>query len=233
MGNANSLRPDDLPPSQGGRYAGFGSTPEPSFGSSSSSHPSHAMSSHSAPTFQELQSNPLGALSKGWGLFSSAVTSASREIQESVVKPGMSRAQELAQGQGGNEEWRRYLAGLGMNAKEASNWLSQRGGEGLERLNEVAKSRGLDLDDQLAKLGISNQSGRAGYGQVGALDRAEGGDLTPHGGEAGGRDDDFFDSWDDQAASKPSSTTAPVAAQTKSEQAKKKDDWNDDEWKDF
>lgn len=228
MSNNNALRPDDLPPSQGGRYAGFDSTPEPSYGSSSSSHPSHAMSSHSAPTLQELQNNPLGALSKGWGLFSSAVTTASREIQESVVKPGMSRAQELAQGQGGNEEWRKYLAGLGMNAKEASNWLSQRGGEGLEQLNKVAKSRGVDLDEQLAKLGISNQGGRTGYGQVGSqLDRAEGGDLTPHGGGAGGRDDDFFDSWDDQAATKPAATSAKPAP------GKKKDDWNDDEWKDF
>lgn len=193
------------------------------------------MSSHSAPTLQELQQNPLGALTKGWGLFSSAVTSASREIQESVVKPGMSRAQELANGQGGgNEEWRRYLAGLGMNAKEASNWLSQRGGEGLERLNDVAKSRGVDLDEQLAKLGISNQRAGAGYGHVGAaqLDRAEGGDITPH----GGRDDDFFDSWDEQPTSKPAQTasTGSTAAQTKGQAAaKKKDDWNDDEWKDF
>lgn len=189
------------------------------------------MSSHSAPTLQELQNNPLGALSKGWGLFSSAVTSASREIQETVVKPGMTRAQEIAQGQGGNEEWRRYLAGLAMNAKEASNWLGQRGGEGLERLNEVAKSRGIDLDDQLAKLGISNQGARGGYGQVDeSLNRAEGGSLTPHGGGAGGRDDDFFEAWDEPEPSKPA---GQPATQSKPPQSKKNDEWNDDEWKDF
>ena len=27
MGNENSSRPDNLPPSQGGKYSGFGSTP--------------------------------------------------------------------------------------------------------------------------------------------------------------------------------------------------------------
>lgn len=194
------------------------------------------MSSQSAPTLQELQNNPLGALSKGWGLFSSAVSSASREIQETVVKPGMTRAQEIAQGQGGNEEWRNYLAGLGMTAKETTAWLGQRGGEGLEQLNKVAKSRGVDLDEQLAKLGLSGQGsgGREGYGQVGQqYDRAEGGDLTPHGGGAGGRDDDFFEVWDEPEPRKPTGAGQAAPPQAKPAQPKKKDDWKDDEWKDF
>lgn len=120
-----------------------------------------------------------------------------------------------------------------MNAKEASNWISQRGGEGLEQLNKVAKSRGVDLDEQLAKLGLSGQGGgREGYGQVGqAYDRAEGGNLTPHGGGAGGRDDDFFEVWDEPEPTRP--TAQASAPQTKPAQPKKKDDWNDDEWKDF
>jgi len=226
MGNANSQRSGDLPPSQGGKYAGFGSTPEPSYGSSS--HPSDRLSSRSAPTFEELQTNPLGALSKGWGLFSSAVSSASREINETVVKPGMSRAQEIAQGQGGNDEWRNYLAGIGSNAKEASAWLGQRAGEGLEGFSGAAKDRGLDLDEHLQKMGLgpTQRPGYEGYGQLGK-----------EGEGSGGRDDDFFDSWDDQPAAKPS--TKPVAASTpapasgKAPAAKKNDGWNDDEWNDF
>jgi ADP-ribosylation factor GTPase-activating protein 1 len=231
MGNANSQRSGDLPPSQGGKYAGFGSTPEPSYGSSeSSSHPSFNLSSHSAPTLQELQSNPLGALSKGWGLFSSAVSSASREITETVVKPGMSRAQEIAQGQGGNDEWRNYLAGIGSNAKEASAWLGQRAGEGLEGLSGAAKDRGLDLDEHLQKMGLgpTQRPGYEGYGQVGR-----------DGEGSGGREDNFFDSWDDQPAAKPAATpvsaSAPAASasQGKTPAAKKGDGWNDDEWNDF
>jgi ADP-ribosylation factor GTPase-activating protein 1 len=187
------------------------------------------MSSHSAPTLQELQSNPLGALSKGWGLFSSAVSTASREINAAVVQPGLSRAQELAQGQeGGNEEWRKYLASIGMNAKEASAWISQRAGEGLEGLNGAAKSRGLDLDEHLQKLGISSTGQMQGYGN---LDRAEDGNLTPH----NGRDDDFFESWDDHSAGKQpqASVPAPAPPQAKAQPGKKKDDWNDDEWNEF
>jgi ADP-ribosylation factor GTPase-activating protein 1 len=189
------------------------------------------MSSHSAPTLQELQSNPLGALSKGWGLFSSAVAVATKEINASVVQPGMARAQELAQGQGGgNEDLRKYLAGIGMNAKEASTWISQRAGEGFEGLNGAAKSRGLDLDEHLQKLGISSTGQMQGYGN---LDRAEGGNLTPH----NGRDSDFFESWDDHPAGKQpqASVPAPAAAplQGKPQAGKKKDDWNDDEWNEF
>lgn len=231
MGNANANRSADLPPSQGGKYAGFGSAPEPSSGSSS--HPSFNLSSQSAPTLQELQSNPLGALSKGWGLFSSAVSSATKEIQETVVKPGMSRAQEIAAGQGGNDEWRNYLAGIGMNAKEASTWLSQRAGEGLEGLNGAAKSRGLDLDEHMQKMGLgpTHRPGYEGYGQV---DRQEGG----NGGGSGGQDDDFFESWDDHPAGKQSSSAANAqaptpAAQGKAPAAKKNDGWNDDDWNDF
>jgi ADP-ribosylation factor GTPase-activating protein 1 len=219
MGSANSQRPGDLPPSQGGKYAGFGSAPEPELSYGSSSHPSYNLSSHSAPTLQELQSNPLGALSKGWGLFSSAVSSASREINETVVKPGMTRAQEIAQSQGGNDEWRNYLAGIGSNAKEA-----------LEGLSGAAKDKGLDLDEHLQKMGLgpTKRPGYEGYGQVGK-DGGEG---------SGGGDEDFFDSWDDKPAGKPTATpaaaSAPAAAgSSRAPATKKNDGWNDDEWNDF
>jgi ADP-ribosylation factor GTPase-activating protein 1 len=56
MGNMNASRPDNLPPSQGGRYQGFGST-----GAGS---PSIGMTSASAPSLNEFQENPVAALSK-------------------------------------------------------------------------------------------------------------------------------------------------------------------------
>jgi hypothetical protein len=54
----------------GGKYAGFGSTPDPP---PQSNHPSFALSSHNAPSLDDIRNDPLKAASKGWGLFSAAV----------------------------------------------------------------------------------------------------------------------------------------------------------------
>lgn len=54
----------------GGKYAGFGSTPDPP---ASSNHPSFALSSQNAPSLDDIRNDPLKAASKGWGLFSAAV----------------------------------------------------------------------------------------------------------------------------------------------------------------
>lgn len=213
MGNNNAARLDHLPPSQGGRYAGFGSTPDPAI-PGTNSHPSFALSSQCAPTIDDFQKNPLGALSKGWGLFSSAVAIAGKEINESVVRPGIGKASELA-GSGGGEEWQKYLE----SAKQAANWAGQRAGETWESVNEVAREKGgVDLSEQLGKLGIK-PTGRTGYGQ---LERAEDGVIPPH----GGGDDDFFDSWGNQAG-----VTVPASA--KPAVQAKKDSWQEDDWKDF
>ncbi|WWC65940.1 uncharacterized protein I303_108562 [Kwoniella dejecticola CBS 10117] len=240
MGNSNALRPDNLPPSQGGRYQGFGSTPSPDPTSGSNSgyaqHPSYSLSSHSAPTFDELQRNPLGALSKGWGLFSSAVSSAASEINQSVVKPGMARASEYAQGEQG-EEWKRYLSTAGAQAREVGGWASAKAGEGWGQLNEVTKSRGgVDLNEQLGKLGLGAQGqgqgvrpigGQGGYGQLERSGDAEDGFITPHNG---GQEEDFFDAWDNHGHGQSSSASAKPAAKAT---GGKKDGWEDDEWKDF
>ena len=231
MGNTNALRPDHLPPSQGGKYAGFGSTPSYSDddGFGGAQHPSYGMSSRSAPTLDEFQRNPMGALSKGWGLFSSAVATASKEINTSVIQPGVAKAQTFAQDvqQGeGNEEWRKYLQGAAAGATQAGGWIGQRAGEGWNVVNGAAKERGVDLNEHLGKLGLGATAAGGSRSQSYAqLDRAEGGDLTPHGGAG---DDDFFESWDEQKAAAPPASKAQGSASKGG-----KSGWDDDEWKDF
>ena len=63
-GNINSARPDDLPPSQGGKYAGFGSSyqPEP-----------------------EKTDDPMAILSKGWSFFSTTAMSALSETTKMAL----------------------------------------------------------------------------------------------------------------------------------------------------
>ncbi|KAK0190648.1 ArfGap-domain-containing protein [Armillaria mellea] len=75
LGQANASRPDHLPPSQGGRYQGFGSTPQ----------------SVSSTT---LQDNPMATLSKGWSFLSAAVVGASKVVNESVIQPGMEKVSD-------------------------------------------------------------------------------------------------------------------------------------------
>ncbi|KAG7447474.1 ArfGap-domain-containing protein [Guyanagaster necrorhizus] len=76
LGQANANRPDHLPPSQGGRYQGFGSTPPQNTPSTT------------------VQDNPMAALSKGWSFLSSAVIGASKVVNENVIQPGMEKVSD-------------------------------------------------------------------------------------------------------------------------------------------
>ncbi|GMK56590.1 hypothetical protein CspeluHIS016_0304300 [Cutaneotrichosporon spelunceum] len=219
MGATNASRPDHLPPSQGGKYGGFGNTPEPD---AAAQHPSYGLSSRAAPTFDEFQSNPMGALTKGWGLFSSAVASASREINESVVKPGMTRAQEMYD-QGASDDVKRYFNQAGAQARGAANWAGTRAAEGWDQFNDVARNQaGVDINERLGRIGVGKGSVRdQGYGQVPTHSQHD--------------DDDFFDAWDEPESHK--TTKAPLSGPSTvpkppASKATKKDNW-DDEWKDF
>ncbi|KAG7196022.1 Zn finger-containing GTPase- Activating Protein for ARF [Scheffersomyces spartinae] len=90
LGNLNDLRPEHLPPSQGGKYAGFGNTPVPQKATSGSG----GGGSLNDLSVNNLQSDPWGTISKGWGLFSSTVAKSVSEVNESVIKPAVSKIQE-------------------------------------------------------------------------------------------------------------------------------------------
>lgn len=75
LGAANAARPDHLPPSQGGKYAGFGNTPAP------------ASQEEGLPKFDELQKDPLAALGKGFGWFTSTVTKTATSVNKDFIQP--------------------------------------------------------------------------------------------------------------------------------------------------
>jgi ADP-ribosylation factor GTPase-activating protein 1 len=83
MGEENASRPDNLPPSQGGKYAGFGSSPMPTSNSSNCS----------LPSGDEFQKDPMAALTKGFGWLSSTVSKQAANINKSYVQPGISNIQ--------------------------------------------------------------------------------------------------------------------------------------------
>lgn len=81
LGAANASRPENLPPSQGGRYTGFGSS-LPATGTSSTD-----PSKQSIPTQQEFQSDPVAALTKSFGWFTTSLTSTAKSVTDTYILP--------------------------------------------------------------------------------------------------------------------------------------------------
>ncbi|KAI0353048.1 ArfGap-domain-containing protein [Trametes cingulata] len=214
LGQANASRPADLPPSQGGRYQGFGNTPTPPPGSQ---HPSFALSSAAAPSLSELQENPVAALSKGWSLLSAAVAGASRVVTENVLQPGMEKVKDP-----------NFQAGVRGYVSEAS----KRAGEVGRTANMWGKATfGVDVAESVGgvvgtvKDRVGGGPERRGYGAVG-MDHEEETSALYH------DDDDFFGQYNAGSSQQGfGSNNSQASSTTQRAPAKKEDDW--DEWKDF
>ncbi|KAJ3537465.1 hypothetical protein NM688_g6685 [Phlebia brevispora] len=219
LGQANASRPADLHPSQGGRYQGFGNTPSPS------EHPSYGLSSAAVPSLSDIQSNPMGALTKGWSLFSTAVAGASRAISENVIQPGMEKVMDP-----------NFQAGVRGYVSEAG----KRAGDLGRSANSWSKNAlGVDVAEQVGgvvgtvkdKIGGGPQSRGYGAVQSGYGEGETSGLYQDHEDE-----DDFFQRYDGTSADKQNNSHSydpqPALTSNAGTSAHKKDeDW--DEWKDF
>ena len=221
LGSINASRSADLPPSQGGRYQGFGNTPTPPPGSQ---HPSYGLSSAAVPSLSDFQENPSAALSKGWSLFSSAIAGATRTVSEYVIQPGLERVRDpnfQASIKGYVDEAGKRVTAVGSTANQ---WSKQQLGV------DVADKVG-GLYDNVRERVVG--PGHEGYGAL----------ATSHDGDDWNRYDDGEDNFfDDFSNEKPSASqskspalsggSASTAAGTASSVSNKKaDDWDD--WKDF
>jgi ADP-ribosylation factor GTPase-activating protein 1 len=81
LGSANSQRPDGVPPSQGGRYTGFGSAPPPT----------QPSSQNESLSVEDFTSDPLGTLTKGWSMFSKVAVKTASMVHESYVQPSVAK----------------------------------------------------------------------------------------------------------------------------------------------
>lgn len=80
-GNENKNRPEGLAPSQGGKYAGFGSEPAgPVKGSVEGG-------GGALPSVDELQADPVAALTKGFGWFTSTVGKGAKTLNDGYIQP--------------------------------------------------------------------------------------------------------------------------------------------------
>ena len=226
LGEANANRRDDLPPSQGGKYQGFGSTPAPS------SHPSYGTSSANLPTLEELQTQPVAALSKGWSLLSAAVTAASKVVAEKAMDPAL------------HENVKAYAAQASKVAidtsRSANEWSKRELGV------DVADSVSGAADKAKGALGLKSHPG-GGYEAVDGAGGGYGGWHDENGTRLyadGDGDDDFFDTHGAGGGQFASPMTPGTGSSMATGQAtpgsaaplnavKKDKDWDKDEWQDW
>jgi len=205
LGQSNALRPDDLPPSQGGKYTGFGSTSDIEL---------------SAPSGGgEIQRDTIRALSKGWSIFAGAVAAVSETVVERVQDP------ELRAQVGG------YVSAASQKAALAAGSANAWGKATLGV--DVGESVGTVVDKVKGVAGVGGPGG--GYEKVSqeqwGWNEEDEGTSAVYGGAA---DDDFFKdnraAWQDMETSGSGSKSTSNATPAKAE-AKEGDEW--DEWKDF
>ncbi|KAM0793617.1 hypothetical protein ACM66B_001050 [Microbotryomycetes sp. NB124-2] len=170
LGAANDARPDNLPPSQGGKYGGFGSADSgvPSSGSSGNgTYNSERLSSRALPSFEDIREDPVSAVSKGWGLFSAALGAVSKTVNDSVVQPAMERAVDPNLQSQLASYVTKGVSALGDGARQGGQLLSS----GLHSGSEYLKRDiGLDVGDLGAGY-LDRATGRGrgqGYGYVGS-----------------------------------------------------------------
>jgi ADP-ribosylation factor GTPase-activating protein 1 len=80
LGSVNAQRPEGIPPSQGGKYTGFGS------GSATAQ-----SQGNESISVEDFANDPLGTLSKGWGMFSRAAVSTASMVNEQYVQPSVAK----------------------------------------------------------------------------------------------------------------------------------------------
>lgn len=86
MGSENANRREDLPPNQGGKYAGFGSQPDVWGGNKGRDDEFGA-----PPALDDFQKDPVAALTKGFGWLGASVSKVGKSGYEGWVKPGMQK----------------------------------------------------------------------------------------------------------------------------------------------
>lgn len=76
LGADNAARPDNVAPSQGGKYAGFGNTPEPA-----------GSSAQGQINFEDMQKDTVAAITKGFGWFASTVGRTAKNVNDGYFQP--------------------------------------------------------------------------------------------------------------------------------------------------
>ncbi|KAL2820531.1 zinc finger protein gcs1 [Aspergillus cavernicola] len=81
MGSENLMRSDSLRPSEGGKFTGFGG------GLPASASPKPQTGNGPIPGFDDFQKDPMAALTKGFGWFTTTVGKSAKTVNDSYIQP--------------------------------------------------------------------------------------------------------------------------------------------------
>lgn len=203
---ANANRRDDVPPSQGGKYGGFGSNGQ-----------SHTMKSSN----DDLLAEAMSSISAGWTMTVNAATKAAEAVNEKVIAP---TREKLADG----EFWDSLKEGAQKattKMKESIESMSSSNRTGRRRAQRNTSQDGdafFDSFDQGSRTSSSSAS-RNGSG-VSSSRRVTSGNN--------GNDDGWDDAgWNDDGWGKESKASSSKSPSKASRKKKGGDDW-DDSWGD-
>ncbi|XP_066256522.1 ADP-ribosylation factor GTPase-activating protein 1 isoform X1 [Euwallacea similis] len=175
----NANRRDDLPPSQGGKYSGFGYTKET---------PPRSQS-------QEFVDTALSSLASGWSFLSSSATKVASKATENVVKYGGMATQKVVD----------ISSHVGEKVKEGTlaQDVSSQVSSLATKMGELGRRGWKEVS------GTNSQPGSGGYGQVGGENYHSPGERSSlvSSGNGYGREDDW--STGSQQGSKASSPKSP------------------------
>ncbi|KAM0252294.1 hypothetical protein ACHAP5_001280 [Fusarium lateritium] len=153
LGADNASRPDHLPPSQGGKYAGFGSSPAPS-------------NSDNDLNFGDIQKDAVATLTKGFGWFTSTVTKTAKTVNDGYIQP---TAKQIADGDFAKQA--QLTASAFAKQAQAAGKNAQEGFTRFVEGPENQKGRGAPLDeskksfwDEFSNLADQRQPGHNAIG---------------------------------------------------------------------
>ncbi|KAI8633433.1 ADP-ribosylation factor GTPase-activating protein GCS1 [Xylariaceae sp. FL1651] len=190
LGEENASRPDHVPPSQGGKYGGFGNTPMPTNAGGAGA---------AIPDFGELQKDPVAALTKGFGWFASTVTKTAKGINDEFIQP---TAKQLSESDFAAQA--RFAAGNVGKVAQAGAMTAQerfnRFVEGSEGNGGSSRSQQTPLDeskkdfwDDFASLADQRHGTGPKYSSIGTS--AMGKAPSKNAGAAGKKKEDEWDDW--------------------------------------
>ncbi|KAJ5804081.1 uncharacterized protein N7518_000384 [Penicillium psychrosexuale] len=164
LGNENATRVDSLPPSQGGKFTGFGGGMPAPAASDRRTSPFGGFGGWGVggggggggQPFEDLQKDPLGTITKGLGWFTSTVGKSAKQVNDAYLQP---TAKQLAESEFAAQA-RLHAATLGQGlqtgvrgaADQFNKFVEGEDGRGDGRRNRVEPER-RDFWDDFASMG--------------------------------------------------------------------------------
>ncbi|PGG98142.1 hypothetical protein AJ79_08965 [Helicocarpus griseus UAMH5409] len=211
LGAENASRPENLAPSQGGRYTGFGGGLPPPSSNAAQGQNGGAI----IPGLNDFQSDPVAALTKGFGWFTTTVGKGAKTVHESYLQPAaktLAEADLAAQARLAAAEVSRNVQTGTRGATDVFNRFVEgpsdpsRSRSGSQRRAGMFEPERKDFWDDFAALGEEREREKRRSGAIGTtavrnsgIGGGGGGSGSGSGGDAGtkgkGKDDDWDDNW--------------------------------------